>query len=280
MPSTPAAPKTETDRLRNKLRKLEARAAGEDYLRPEHISYVAKIGELRAFFLTQDRVSYNWFHNRAHPKALHEPVLTRALLDSLTRDSVFLDIGANLGYFTVIAALRARAVVAIEPQEGLIGRIHANVAANHLDNVTLIHAAAGAAPGFARIPKFGTPRSKIGESENHVLMIRLDDYFTGDWQPTHIKIDTEGFEHHVLLGAEKLLATQPRLYVEYHKGMEQFGFSGTEMWDLLKDHGYHITAARHRARDTEHTEVLRDELHQYEGQMMFCHPRDNRGQDA
>ena len=280
MADTPEQPKPDHSWMRHRLRKIEARASAEDYLRPDHISYLARIGDLRAFFLTQDRLSYNWFHGRNHPRALHEPVLTRALVDSLTRKSVFVDVGANIGYFSVIAALRARAVFAIEPQEAMIGRIHANVAANHLDNVTLIHAAAGAAPGFANIPKLGTPATRVGESENRVMMIRLDDYFTGEWQPSHIKIDTEGFEHHVLLGAQKLLAARPVLYVEYHRGMQEFGYSGEEMWDLLRDFGYRITVARHRARRHEETEVTRDDLHLFEGQMMFCQPASTGEADA
>ena len=280
MTDTAEEPKPDHGWMRNRLRKIEARASAEDYLRPDHISYVAKIGDLRAFFLTQDRLSWNWFHGRKHPRALHEPVLTKALLKSLSRNSVFVDVGANIGYFSVIAALRARAVFAIEPQEAMIARIHANVAANHLDNVTLIHAAAGSAPGFANIPKLGTPGTKVGESDNRVIMLRLDDYFTGDWQPTHLKIDTEGFEHHVLLGAQKLLAARPTLFVEYHRGMQDFGYSGEDMWDLLKDFGYKITVARHRARDTEHLEVTRAELHEHEGEMMFCQAPAQGASDA
>lgn len=275
MPQDPEREKSQLHRLRNKLNKLE-RFVAQDYPQPEHISYIARIGVRRAFFLTQDRYSYDWFYGRGHPNKLHEPALSHSLFHSLSRNSVFVDVGANLGYFSIIAALRARAVFAIEPQEFLISRIHANAAANHLDNVTLIHAAAGAKPGFVNIPKVGTPATHVGESENRVLMIRLDDYFAQEWQPTHLKIDTEGFEHHVLLGAQKLLAAQPTLYIEYHRNMREFGHGGEEMWDLLKDLGYKITAAAHRVKSDEFVEIARADLQNHEGQMLFCQPAQAR----
>lgn len=259
-------------RLRKRLKKLEIRADAEDYLRPEHISYIARVGSRRAFFLTQDRFSHDWFYGRGHPNKLHEPAVTLDLFQSLTSESVFVDVGASLGYFSIIAALRAKAVFAIEPQEFLIGRIHANAAANHLDNVTLIHAAAGAEPGFVNIPKVGTPRTHVGESDNRVLMIRLDDYFSGQWQPTHLKIDTEGFEYQVLQGAQKLLKARPILYIEFHQGMRRFGPGGEEMWDMLKDLGYQIHVVSHRVRSDEFIEIGRADLHQHEGKMLFCRP--------
>ena len=272
MPNEPEREKSHLHRLRSKLGKLEARLAAEDYPQPEHISYIARVGVRRAFFLTQDRYSHEWFYGRGHPNKLHEPTLTHTLFHSLSRKSVFVDVGANLGYFSIISAMRARAVFAIEPQEFLISRIHANAAANHMDNVTLIHAAAGAAPGFAHIPKVGTPGTRIGESDNRVLMIRLDDYFAGDWQPTHLKIDTEGFEYQVLLGAQKLLAARPVLYIEYHRNMREFGHGGEEMWDMLSDFGYRITAATHRVNTDEFVDIARADLHRHEGEMLFCQP--------
>ncbi len=265
----------DTTPLHRRLRRLELRDVADDYPTPEHISYIAKLGDARAFFLTDDRYSHDWFYPRYRGGRLHEPALTRHLFASLTPESVFLDVGAHLGYFSIIAALRAKAVFAIEPQEFLIGRIHSNASANHLDNVTLIHAAAGDAPGFAQVPKIGTPKTRLGASENLVPMIRLDDYFTGEWQPTHVKIDTEGFEYHVLTGARGLLARRPTLYIEYHHGMTRFGPSGEDMWDFLHDHGYRIGAGNHRQPSGDFLDVPRDELQDHRGSMLVCRPRDS-----
>ena len=231
----------DTNQLRHRLARLERHHVAGDYPSAERISYIAEVEGRRAFFVTADRYSHDWFYPRYSGGALHEPGLTRLMMSSLTPESVFVDVGAHLGYFSIIAALKARAVFAIEPQEFLIGRIHANAAANHLTNVTTLHAAAGDAPGFARIPKVGSPVTKNGDSENLVTMIRLDDYFTGAHQPTHLKIDTEGFEYHVLTGARRLLEARPVLFIEFHRGMERFGPGGVQLWDLLNELGYRVT---------------------------------------
>ncbi len=265
----------EIAQLRARLRRLEREQAAHDYPSAERISYIARVGQARAFFLTQDRYSHSWFYPRYANGQLHEPGLTRVMFDSLTPDSVFVDVGAHLGYFSIIAALKAKAVFAIEPQEFLIGRIHANAAANHLTNVTLVHAAAGDRPGFVQIPKVGSPVTKLGDSANLVPMIRLDDYFTGPHQPTHMKIDTEGFEYHVLTGASALLKARPTLFIEFHRGMEQFGPDGTALWDLLNDLGYRIAVGNHRRPNdvVVFSEVPRDEIGRHQGAMLVCRPR-------
>jgi methyltransferase, FkbM family len=265
----------ELDQLRARLWRLEREAAAHDYPSAERISYIARIGPHKAFFLTQDRYSHSWFYPRYANGQLHEPALTRILFDSLTPESVFVDVGAHLGYFSIVAAMKAKAVYAIEPQEFLIGRIHANAAANHMTNVTLVHAAAGDKPGFAQIPKVGSPVTKLGDSQNLVPMIRLDDYFTGPHQPTHLKIDTEGFEYHVLSGAASLLKARPMLFIEFHRGMEKFGPDGFALWDMLNDCGYHIAVGNHRrgTQSVVFAEVPRADINRYQGAMLVCRPR-------
>lgn len=264
---------TDVQALRQRLEFLEQRDSAHHYPAPEQISYIADLGTARAFFLTEDHYSHDWFYPRYRNGRLHEPALTRLMFDSLTPDSVMVDVGAHLGYFSVVTALRAKAVFAIEPQEFLIGRIHRNVSANHLRNVTIIHAAAGSETGFVNIPKVGTPSTRIGLSENLVHMIRLDDYFSGPLQPTHMKIDTEGFEYHVLSGASALLAARPVLFIEYHRTMGHFGPSGEDMWTMLNDFGYRIEVGNHRHGRKGFVEVTRETLHRHAGGMLVCRPR-------
>jgi len=261
------------ENLRYRLAQLERAAAADHYPSAESISYIANLGITRAFFMTDDRYSHGWFYPRYSGGGLHEPNLTKQLFSSLTSQSVFVDVGAHLGYFSIIAALRAKAVFAIEPQEFRIGRIHRNIAANHLGNVTLMHAAVGEETGFVQIPKVGAPTTKVGDSTNLVPMIRLDDYFSNTIKPTHIKIDTEGFEYQVLNGGQKLLQSRPVLYIEFHRGMERFGHRGEAMWDMLDGLGYQISVGNHRHGNTGFVDVARDTLHHHEGAMLICQPR-------
>lgn len=228
----------------------QGQAAGAGlYPAPETLSYIAEVAGQRSFFPTDDAYCRAWFYPRYAGGALHEPLASRFLAESLTPESVFVDVGAHIGYFSVIAAQRARAVFAIEPQEALIGRIHRNVAANHLRNVHTIMAAAGDRTGFVAVPKSGTPSTgvKLAGSGNLVPMIRLDDYFTAALTPTHVKIDTEGFEFQVLKGMARILETRPLLLIEIHHDMDRYGAGVAEMLGFLQARGYELAPLRHRA---------------------------------
>lgn len=255
-------------RLERRLRALHPTY----YPEQEDLSFIADIGGVRAYFPTDDLYVRNWFYPRYRNGLLHEPQVSKYLCDQLDSNSVFVDVGAHVGYFSVIAALRARAVFAIEPQEFLIGRIHRNVVANHLTNVTTMHAAVGDTTGFAPIPKVGGPGTKIGESNNLVPMIRLDDYFTDERSPTVIKIDTEGFEYQVLEGAKNILQTRPVLLVEVHAKMTEFGYNRQELWELLKSLGYSLRVGDHRKDVTEFVEVDADDIMKLSNQMLICEP--------
>ncbi len=67
----------------------------------------------------------------------HEFEVTDWLGRNLLEQDVFLDVGANLGYFSVLAGVRARSgrVVAFEPSPDSLRSLRANVALNSLSNV-------------------------------------------------------------------------------------------------------------------------------------------------
>ncbi|MEM9011270.1 MAG: FkbM family methyltransferase [Pseudomonadota bacterium] len=243
-----------------------------DYPVAEDISYIARVGGQSVFFLTDDRYSRSWFYPRYLGGKLHEPFATRFLLNRLPKDGVFVDVGAHLGWFSLIAAAKARAVFALEALEFLIGRIHRNVAANHLSNVQILLAAAGAAPGFAPMPKTGGPGSEVSAEgvTSLVPMVRLDDYFTGEFAPDVVKIDTEGYEFHVLEGALRMLEKKPVLMVELHRKIEHFGKAREDVFDLLSDHGYRIHAASHRDPNAKLRQIARADVAQINDAMVFC----------
>ncbi|MEO1000152.1 MAG: FkbM family methyltransferase, partial [Pseudomonadota bacterium] len=199
----------------------------------------------------------------------------RFLMRSLKRDSVFVDVGAHLGYFSVIAASVAAKVFAIEPLEFLIQRIHRNAMANHRDNVSTIFAAVGETPGLVAMPKTGSASSSLdNESQHFVPMIRLDDYFAGDTLPTHLKIDTEGFEYQVLQGARRILESRPVILMEVHEAMDKFGHTRSDLYHLLADElGYEVSYARHRARNAKFARANVDAMAKFNDMMIICQPK-------
>ncbi len=175
----------------------------------------------------------------------------------LEPDSVFYDIGCSYGVFTCIAA-------ALLPQTALIHAFEANpevaeaagrvVQANGIEGrVTLINACAGES-GAGEVEFYAVPgKSSVASTRNaeilkfhsdaridRVPLISLDDYCHGHPSPTCLKIDVEGSEHAVLLGAAALLEKhRPDLILETHC-LELIGIRGSmeELCRLLGEIGY------------------------------------------
>ena len=106
-----------------------------------------------------------------------------------------------------------------------------------------------------------------------VPVIRLDDYFGGELMPTHVKIDTEGFEYQVLLGARKILETRPVLFIEVHEKMTNFGYDRKQLYTFLSDSGYRLLHLRHRKDEAAEIEVTVEQMMELSNSMVICEPR-------
>jgi FkbM family methyltransferase len=142
----------------------------------------------------------------------YDPGVASAI-DGLT-EGTFLDIGANLGFFTVRAARRLGSrghVVAIEPHPARFELLRTNVELNGLTNVTALPYAAGSTNGQTKIfepdHSFG-PHSldvscfAIGDTGIEVEMRTVDVMLNSIKAPPLrlVKIDVEGFEPQVIGG--------------------------------------------------------------------------------
>jgi FkbM family methyltransferase len=124
----------------------------------------------------------------------------------------FVDVGANVGVYTVLAAARARAggVIALEPDPLAREELERNVQLNGLRNVVVRGEAAGEA---AREVWF----TRELDSRNHVVaepfagarrlarMVTLDSVCLPVAIPAIVKLDAEGYASAVLEGARELL---------------------------------------------------------------------------
>lgn len=126
------------------------------------------------------------------------------------------DIGANIGYYTLLVAARVGPgghVYAFEPETDNIALLQRNVARRRLDNVTVVPQAVSSASGPLNLyrstfhpgdhrtvdPGDGRPRVTISATS-------LDDYFAARPGPIHfIKVDVQGAEGMVLDGMRQLL---------------------------------------------------------------------------
>jgi FkbM family methyltransferase len=136
-----------------------------------------------------------------------------------------IDVGANIGIFTVPLALAVGNrgnVVAIEPEPENARRCLDNVLLNDVDNVQVRVMAAGDRAGVAHLAEGRDPafHSVEAAAESTGTLIRvetLDEIWTRAGSPrvSLVKIDTEGGEQTVLRGSTRMLgACHPVLLVE------------------------------------------------------------------
>jgi len=195
------------------------------------------------------------FGKRILRDGTYEKEMTAALRSLLSKNAVFVDIGANEGWFSLEAARLAGPkgkVLACEPQERLWPVILKNVALNGLSNVQLIPCAVADRHGDGVInlyPSTNTGSSHIGgttrrwEKTQATKLLPLYSILDGIGQTVDlIKIDVEGYEMEVLRSAGAHLGSSIRkLVVEVHPGpLKNLGSSAEEVGQYLWDHGYRM----------------------------------------
>lgn len=129
-----------------------------------------------------------------------------------TQPCVFVDVGANIGLFTVTAArLNPRVrVFAFEPNPTSYGLLQENIELNGLTNVDAAQAAVGETRGRASLD-ISSPHAgchsilSSGTRRMEVPVICLDDFFAEKKLfPSLIKVDVEGYEPRVLRGMKSI----------------------------------------------------------------------------
>ncbi|MEZ4441070.1 MAG: FkbM family methyltransferase [Polyangiaceae bacterium] len=124
----------------------------------------------------------------------------------------FLDVGANVGIYTLFAASRIGrdgTIIAVEPGAEARERLEENVALNHLSGVRICGVAVGSSPGELVMSDDGTTTNHVlsasERSGRRVEVATLDALCEGT-SPIAAKMDIEGFELEALRGAGRLLA--------------------------------------------------------------------------
>jgi FkbM family methyltransferase len=167
---------------------------------------------------------------------LHEFPDMAFLLHFLRPDDLFLDVGANVGTYSVLAGRVCNARVwSFEPDPSTAINLARNLDANGITHSTTIHKfALGAAEGeigfttgLGAMNKVTSSPSEIGQS---VHIRRLDDVMEGQ-VPVMIKVDVEGHEDAVFAGANTLLSDAGLLAIEAET-------VSVESDALLRGHGF------------------------------------------
>ena len=178
-------------------------------------------------------------------------------IESFDRNSVFYDIGANVGLYSIYAGLiKNSRVYCFEPSVFNLELLTKNIYLNNLvNNVTLVP--------IALNDKIIVSNLKLSNTEWGGAHSTFDKDFDGDGEkmkikfeyntigfdlnsfvesskilmPDHIKIDVDGLEHFILKGADQVIKNAKSILVEIN---DDFGLQKEISEKILKDSGFQL----------------------------------------
>ena len=167
---------------------------------------------------------------------------------------VFVDGGAHLGHFSIVAAARGARVLAVEPVEAVRRQLETNLGANALDDVIVspyaLHEEATTLPLFVdprhpddpvatSFPAYGRTE-RLVDVQTQTLDRLVEQH--GLHRVDMVKLDLEGAELFALKGAARLIERdRPELILELSGLLfEKAGYTADDLLDFLDERGYRV----------------------------------------
>lgn len=178
---------------------------------------------------------------------LHEFAEMGYLLHALRSDELFVDVGANMGAYTILAcaAVGARGY-AFEPVPSTYTRLLENIRLNHLDGrVKCVNKGVAACAGWIDFTSDADAMNHAlapGERDRNTVSVEVTSLDTdlADERPSILKIDVEGYEALVLEGAAQTLKC-PALHsiiIELNGSGSRYGFDEPKIVRRLLEDGF------------------------------------------
>lgn len=188
----------------------------------------------------------------------YEPHVSRRLSSVLGPGSTFVDVGASIGYFTVMAGRivgTGGRVIAVEPGPQNHSVLLLNVYSNGLENVDLHKVAASDRPEiltYSRLEDNGCVGSFDGDPtvvgvQELVQARTLDDLLGSVAKVDVVKVDVEGAEGKVLRGANRIITRdRPVIFFELNRDALELvsGVTASDLLEWLTGLGYALTVLR------------------------------------
>jgi FkbM family methyltransferase len=182
---------------------------------------------------------------------IHEPLVTKIFKKEIRSGYVVLDIGAHIGYYTLIAAKlvgKNGKVFAFEPDPTNFTLLKENIITNSYKNVVIAQKAVTNKSGKLKLYlSEDSSGHRICDSHDgrraiEIESVQLDDYFRNhDGHIDFIKMDVEGAEYNAIQGMLLLLKKNRNLKIVtefYPEGLERFGTEPKKLLELIVKKAY------------------------------------------
>ena len=180
-----------------------------------------------------------------------EPIVTKRFLEIVKDRDVVIDLGAWIGYYTLLAARHVGlegSVISIEPHRINFERIKSNIHLNGFQNVKLLNLAVGDEQGTKTLMEGNDSLTHTIMEDRTGYQINTD---TVDNIVSGLRLDTinliimdiEGYEYFALRGAKNALTKGiiKNMICEIHPDKLRLnGYSDSHVLDLLSKFGYKI----------------------------------------
>ena len=208
---------------------------------------------------------------------LWEVEITKWFQQTLRPGHVFVDVGANVGYYTLLGSNLVGDgghVFAVEAHPRMMELLHRNVIVNGRYNVSTWHRAAWSRSETLKfhIRRHFIANSSAGSLSDHgkelldddediveVQAVTLDEILAGSPRVDLIKIDVEGAEVQVVTGLAGTFASNPdiTLMFEWSPGqIEMVGDSPAALLDLMRSHGFRFRLIERGLAPVSDSELL------------------------
>ncbi len=182
-----------------------------------------------------------------------EKLMTTLFTKFATPGMTVIDVGAYVGYYTLLAARSVGdkgKIFCFEPDPSNYALLLKNIEENNCSNVVPVQKAVTNTTGTIKLfmAKDPSGHSIVGGNPNQKAILvdstTLDDFLGARVQPVHIiKIDVEGAENAVLQGMSKIIAKNPglKIFTEFSpEALKTAGCLPTEYFEKLANYGFDI----------------------------------------
>lgn len=191
---------------------------------------------------------------------VYESGMVQVIKTYLKPGDIFVDLGTNEGYFTVIASQivgKNGKVISVEPQSRLQGIIKTNLELNNCENVTVLQAIILDSPKMASMyisTDMNTGSTSLVKTSRFALPkeeiqgLTLEEVFQQQGITTCdlLKVDIEGYEYEAILGSRELFTSHraKAIALELHPyHLAKRGLSEKEIIDFLSSCGYSLSSS-------------------------------------
>ena len=168
------------------------------------------------------------------------------LLHFLRSNDLFIDIGGNVGAYTILASAEINAkTIAIEPVPSTFKNLMDNILINNIqEKVNALNIGLGSKNGKLKFTKsFDAINHVATENETDTIEVDIDTLDTillKEQCPILLKIDVEGFETEVIKGADTTLLNKSlkAIIIELNGSGQRYGYDERQIHNKLLEHGF------------------------------------------